>query len=220
MVGGQPAWSVSSVFQPVVVVESVAVAWTYLALGLAWQHRGAPAGRLVRAAAEASFGVYLAHPLLLQGLLLLTAGTGLSSLAARAPGGLVTAVSMAVVVPLIYLTCMVFAELMRRTPLSLPLTGRARRRTPEPIPGSRDEHDQRSASSSTVAAASTGSSERVSATSVGSGATKRRGGRRGRRRRRRAQRAAARSRRPHHRPGSNRIVWTGPAAGAGLARFG
>ncbi len=139
----QPAWAVSSVFQPVVVVESLAVAWTYLALGIAWQDRGMPARRLVRSGAEASFGVFLAHPLLLQALLLLTTTTGLSALAARAPEGLVTAVSLVIVVPLIYLTCAVFAELVRRTPLSLPLTGRSRRRAPQPRPRSTADHEKR-----------------------------------------------------------------------------
>ena len=174
---GQPAWAVSSVFQPVVVIESLAIAWTYLALGLAWQRRGTPRGRLVRVAAEASFGVYLAHPLLLQGLLLLSADTGLSAIAQRAPDALVTAVSVIVVVPLIYLACTVFAELVRRTPLSLSLTGRARRHAPEPVP------------------CPSPAPERPHTSAEPPGATKRRGGRRGKRRRRQAQRAAARSRR-------------------------
>jgi len=182
---GQPAWSVSSVFQPVVVIESLAIAWTYLALGLAWQHHGAPKGPLVRVAAEASFGVYLAHPLLLQGLLLLSADTGLSAVAQRAPGALVTAVSVVVVVPLIYVTCTVFAELVRRTPLSLPLTGRARRRIPEPVPCPPQE------------SARPGTSVQLPATR---GATKRRGNRRRRRRRRHTQRSAGRSRRRSRRP--------------------
>ena len=137
----QPAWAASSVFQPVVVTESLAIAWTYVALGEAWQSRGTPARRPVRASAEASFGVFLVHPLLLQGLLLLSATTGLSALAGRAPGGLVTAVSLVIVVPLIYLTCAVFAELIRRTPLSLPLTGRRRRHVPQPRPRRTNEHD-------------------------------------------------------------------------------
>ncbi len=111
-------------------MEGVAIAWTFLALGLALQHRGTPWRRSVRAASDASFGVYLAHPLLLQGLLAASAATGLTAVAGRLPGLLVTAVSMVVVVPLLYLSCAVLAEAARRTPLSLPLTGRARRRLP------------------------------------------------------------------------------------------
>jgi peptidoglycan/LPS O-acetylase OafA/YrhL len=131
----------SDVFQPVVVAESLAIAWTFLALGLAWQHRRTPGRRLVRAASDASFGVYLAHPLLLQGLLSLSAAAGLSALAGRAPGVLVTAVSIVIVVPLLYLACAVLAEAARRTPLSLPLTGRTQRRVPPPRPAPPHEPD-------------------------------------------------------------------------------
>ncbi len=124
----------SDVFQPVVAVASPVVAWTFLALGLAWQDRGSPGRRTVRTGADASFGVYLAHPLLLQGLLALAAVTGLAARAARAPGPLVTVVSMVLVVPLLYLVSAVLAEAARRTPLSLPLTGRTRRRAVPPRP--------------------------------------------------------------------------------------
>jgi peptidoglycan/LPS O-acetylase OafA/YrhL len=128
---GQAPVVASEVFQPVVVVESFAVAWTLLALGLAWEDRRRPGRRFVRAAADASFGVYLAHPLLLQGLLALSTATGLTAAAARQPEAVVTGVAMVVVVPLIYLICAAAADGVRRTPLSLPLTGRARLR---PVP--------------------------------------------------------------------------------------
>jgi peptidoglycan/LPS O-acetylase OafA/YrhL len=132
---GRPPDVASAVFQPVVVVESFAVAWTFLALGVAWQDRGTPGRRAVRAAADAGFGVYLAHPLLLQGLLAVSAATGLTAAAARLPESVVTAVAMVVVVPLVYLICAAAADAVRRTPLSLPLTGRARLRpAPATVP--------------------------------------------------------------------------------------
>jgi peptidoglycan/LPS O-acetylase OafA/YrhL len=129
----QPPVIASEVFQPVVVVESIAIAWTFLALGLAWQDRGTPGRRPVRAAADASFGVYLAHPLLLQGLLALSAATGLTAAAARLPEAVLTTIVMVLVVPLVYLICAVAADAVRRTPLSLPLTGRARSRPRPPV---------------------------------------------------------------------------------------
>ena len=188
----QPAWAVSSVFQPVVVVESLAIAWTFLALGMAWQDRGTPARRRVRSGAEASFGVYLAHPLLLQALLLLSATTGLSALAERAPEGLVTAVSVVLVVPLIYLTCAVFAELVRRTPLGLPLTGRSRRAS-EPRPRSTTDQEQRPVpATKTVVPALAGTPD--SARADGRGAENHRGTRRKKRRRRRTGQRAGRAR--------------------------
>ncbi|WP_238011244.1 acyltransferase [Dactylosporangium sp. AC04546] len=125
---GQPPLVAGTVFQPVVVVESVAVAWAFLACGVAWQRRSAPGRRLVRSASDASFGVYLAHPLLLQGLLAVCAATGLTAVAQRQPSVLVTAVAVAVV-PLIYLACWSAVAVTLRTPLSLALIGRLRRGT-------------------------------------------------------------------------------------------
>jgi peptidoglycan/LPS O-acetylase OafA/YrhL len=123
----------SAVFQPAVVVESLAVAWAFLALGLTLQERAGQGrtgqdrtGRLFRIGADVSFGVYLSHPLLLQGLL----ATGLFAGAAGWPGLLVTALALTVAVPAIYLTCAAVASALRRTPLSLALTGHPRRRTP------------------------------------------------------------------------------------------
>jgi peptidoglycan/LPS O-acetylase OafA/YrhL len=122
---GDDAAAASAVFQPVVVVESFAIAWLFLALGLAWERRGAPSRRFVRTAADASFGVYLAHPLLLQGVLAVCAATGLSAFAAHSPGWVVTVVALVLVVPTVYVTCAALAEIARRTPFSLPLTGRS-----------------------------------------------------------------------------------------------
>jgi len=125
---GRTTVAASAVFQPVVVLESFAVAWSFVALGLLWQDRAMPGRRRVRAAADASFGVYLAHPLLLQGLLALSAATGLTAVAARLPGAVVTAVAVGLVVPAVYLSCAIAVAAVRRTPLSLPMTGHARRR--------------------------------------------------------------------------------------------
>ncbi|HWE90547.1 MAG TPA: acyltransferase [Pseudonocardiaceae bacterium] len=128
--GGQPILLASDVFQPVVVLESVAVTWAFLAAGLIWQDHGRPGRRAARAGADASFGVYLAHPLLLQGLLMVSATTGLTALARHQPSIVVIVVEMVVAVPVLYGLSALLATLARRTPASLPLTGRARRATP------------------------------------------------------------------------------------------
>jgi peptidoglycan/LPS O-acetylase OafA/YrhL len=111
---GETTLEASGVFQPVVVAESLAIAWTFLAAGLAWTDRGRPGLRLVRTLSDASFGVYLAHPLV---LMLLT------SLLAPAPLPVVLAM-----VPAVYLLGAVPALLLRGTPLSLIASGRRRRR--------------------------------------------------------------------------------------------
>jgi peptidoglycan/LPS O-acetylase OafA/YrhL len=131
-IGGQNPLVASDVFQPVTVIESVGVAWAFLALGLRWQDRGRRAGKLVHAGADASFGIYLAHPLLIQGLFIGTSAIGLTSLAQRAPTVAVL-VEMVVFVPLLYLAAGLLAVWLRHTPFSLALAGRARVR-PEPAP--------------------------------------------------------------------------------------
>jgi peptidoglycan/LPS O-acetylase OafA/YrhL len=99
-----------------------------VALGLAWQDGGRPARHLFRTGAEASFGVYLAHPLLLQGIVALLVASGLETRASHLPDVAITAITLLVGVPVIYLTCAAVAAGLRRTPLSLPLTGHQRRR--------------------------------------------------------------------------------------------
>ncbi|HEX4224070.1 MAG TPA: acyltransferase family protein, partial [Pseudonocardiaceae bacterium] len=130
-IGGQNPLIASDVFQPVTVVESVGVAWAFLALGLRWQDRGRKAGRLMRAGGDASFGVYLAHPLLIQALFIATSAVGLTTLAQRAPTVSVL-VEMVVFVPLLYLASGLLTAGFRRTPFSLALAGRARAQRPQP----------------------------------------------------------------------------------------
>lgn len=122
---GQPPLAASIVFQPVVVVESFAVAWAFLALGLMWMDRGARWRGPVRATSDASFGVYLIHPLVLQYLLAGAAAAGLTT--HPAPDAVVLPVLVLVVVPLVYLVSALVTAVARRTPASLALTGRARR---------------------------------------------------------------------------------------------
>ncbi len=125
---GRDPGAAATVFQPVVVVESVAIAWAFLAAGTVWAARGRPGRRWMRAASDASFGVYLAHPLLLQSLL--TAGLG--TLVTGWPQTLITLAAVVVVVPLVQLVCVGVIAALRRSALSLPLTGHPRRR-PAPV---------------------------------------------------------------------------------------
>jgi len=136
---GQSPVTASAVFQPAVIAESLCFGWALLAVSLRWADRGARHRRLVSAGADGSFGIFLAHPLVLQGLLALTAATGVLAALRSAPVGLQLAALLGVAVPLIYGLSGVLAVAVRHTPLSLPLTGRrrgrpaARRRTrPEP----------------------------------------------------------------------------------------
>jgi poly(3-hydroxybutyrate) depolymerase/peptidoglycan/LPS O-acetylase OafA/YrhL len=123
--------SASAVFQPVVIFEALAFGWALLGAGLLWSDRGAPGRRFCAAGSASSFGIYLAHPLVLQGLLLVA---GASFLGAN--GGIIGAlhrlrhssievlVLLFIAVPIIYAVSWLLASAARRTPLSLMLTGR------------------------------------------------------------------------------------------------
>lgn len=130
--GHQPPYLASAVFQPAMVPESMGIAWALLVAGVVWVDRGRPARRAVSACSDASFGIYLSHPLILQGFL----AAGLLSISRHLPIGAALAVLVLFVVPLIYLCAGMGTVLARRSPLSLVLTGRPRLappRLPAPI---------------------------------------------------------------------------------------
>jgi peptidoglycan/LPS O-acetylase OafA/YrhL len=127
---GQDTGTASAVFQPVVVVDSLALAWTFFAAGVTWVERGMPLRRVVAALSDSSFGIYLAHPLVLMGLTTVAGPLGLLSASPRAPLVLVLVVVVGVVVPLAYGIGALPALLLRRTPLSLAMSGRPHRRSP------------------------------------------------------------------------------------------
>jgi peptidoglycan/LPS O-acetylase OafA/YrhL len=122
-VGSGTAPSVaSSVFQPFLVpLFAVTIVLLYVA-GSRWAGRVAaspdrPAPRFVVAASQASFGIYLVHPAVLD-------------LLARPAAGLPTAVAVVVLWVVAAAASAVFVTLARFTPLSLALCGRPRRRVP------------------------------------------------------------------------------------------
>jgi hypothetical protein len=127
--GATPA-SASAVFQPVVVLEAFAFGWALLGGGLLWSDRGAPHRKFAAAGSASSFGIYLAHPLVLQGLLAvagagyLGADGGLLGAVRRAPSGLEVLALLFVAVPIVYAVAWLIASAARRTPFSLVLTGR------------------------------------------------------------------------------------------------
>ena len=121
----------SAVFQPVVIFEALAFGWALLGAGLRWSDRGAPLRKFCAAGSASSFGIYLAHPLVLQALLLI-AGSHYFG----AHGGLIgwlhrlshssfeVLILLFIAVPVIYACAWVIASAVRRTPVSLLLTGR------------------------------------------------------------------------------------------------
>jgi poly(3-hydroxybutyrate) depolymerase/peptidoglycan/LPS O-acetylase OafA/YrhL len=115
------------VFQPAVVVESVVFFALFLSIGLAVVDRaGERASAVVAAGSSSSFGVYLAHPLLIQGLVAVSGPVGLSSVLGRLPSGVAVVLVVAVFAPALFAVTTGLVVLVRRTSLSLALTGRPR----------------------------------------------------------------------------------------------
>ena len=100
------------------------------ALGVRWADRGPQRRfrRAVRTGSDATFGVYLAHPLLLQGLLILAAPLVSRTVSGEVPSALVLPLDLAVVVPVLLAASVAVVAWTRRTPASLFVAGRARLR--------------------------------------------------------------------------------------------
>lgn len=116
----------SEVWQPAVTVESLSVLLGLFALGVWWADHLRPAWlvRAVRAGSDASFGIYLAHPLVLQGLFAIAGLTGLLTALLALPGREALAIGLLTVLPLVIAITWPAVWVARRTPLSLPFAGR------------------------------------------------------------------------------------------------
>lgn len=122
--GGATPSAASAVFQPVVVIEALCFGWALLAGGLLWSDRGAPRQKFFAAGSASSFGIYLAHPLVLQWVLAAAASSGFLAVVQSSGSALKAVTLLGVFVPVVYAGSWVIASAARRTPLSLALTGR------------------------------------------------------------------------------------------------
>jgi peptidoglycan/LPS O-acetylase OafA/YrhL len=112
--------------QPVIMVWGTAVALGFLALGTIWADRrkaGSVSARFVTLASDRSFGIFLSHPLFIW--LLLWIGNDWFERMIPKPW-------LTPVIYVLVIACAIaFTEIARRTPLSLPLTGRPFRAKPK-----------------------------------------------------------------------------------------
>jgi poly(3-hydroxybutyrate) depolymerase/peptidoglycan/LPS O-acetylase OafA/YrhL len=130
---GKSPQTASAVFQPVVVAEALACGWGLLALGLRWQDSGAPGRGPAAAGADCSFGIYLAHPLLLQGLWLVVRHQRVLAWLRGSQPVTEFLILLLIVVPVVYAAAWILTWALRRTPLSLVLTGRRMPRGSRPV---------------------------------------------------------------------------------------
>jgi peptidoglycan/LPS O-acetylase OafA/YrhL len=115
----------SEVFQPADVIEAVADLVALYAIGLQIvDHAPARLLRRLERSSDVSFGVFLAHPLVIEAILAVAASAGLSQLLATVPSGLTETLVVIGLVPFVYILSYAGIGLLRRTPLSVALTGR------------------------------------------------------------------------------------------------
>ncbi|MGW6196908.1 acyltransferase [Kribbella sp. NPDC055110] len=126
---GTHADAAAAPVQPVMQVWAVVLVAGLGAAATGWTVAGAPYVRLVNRASDLSFGIYLVHPLLLMGLFAIA---WMSS-----PPAAVTAVAATA---LAIGGSVVVVEIARRTPASLALTGRPRRRPAQAAAGRVEPH--------------------------------------------------------------------------------
>jgi peptidoglycan/LPS O-acetylase OafA/YrhL len=123
--GGMSPARAAEVFQPAIVLEATVVGLGLYGLGQ-WvcERRSRRVDQVLRTTADASFGVYLAHPLVLQGALTLASATGLLAITTRLGTAVTLIVDLGVVLPLLYALTTAGVAVARKTTASLPLTGR------------------------------------------------------------------------------------------------
>ena len=120
-----PNYQASSVLQPAMLASCVGAVIVIYLIGNRWasgQRRGL---RLVAVGSEISFGVYLAHPLVLK----LLTDHGFGGGEAWLPGPLIA--FFAYLLTAVGATAIAYA--VRRTPFALPLGGRPQQRKPAPV---------------------------------------------------------------------------------------
>lgn len=126
MAFGASAYHAGTPLQPIIIVWGSAVSMGFLAIGTWWADRRNPTGlgtRFVAVASDRSFGIFLSHPLFIW--VLLWIGNDWFEKVIAKPW-------LTLVIYLLVIACSIgLTELFRRTPLSLPLTGREFRAKPK-----------------------------------------------------------------------------------------
>lgn len=122
----------AEVFQPALTIESLTATLGLLTLGVGWQALLRPRWlrALISDGADSSFGIFLAHPLVLQAIVVVLTSLGILRAITNLRFSAALGVAVVLVTPAVLVLTWVIVFLLRRSPLSMPLTGRQWRRRP------------------------------------------------------------------------------------------
>ncbi len=129
----------AEVFQPALTIESLTATLGLFTLGVGWETLLRPRWlrALISDGADSSFGIFLAHPLVLQAIVVVLTSLGVLRAVTDLRFSAALGVAVLVVTPAVLIVTWVIVLLLRRSPLSMPLTGRQWRRRPSARPRSR-----------------------------------------------------------------------------------
>lgn len=114
-VGTSVVWA-SAVFQPFITFESIIFILALLSMGISWSYRGAKNRKVVALIGENSFGIYLSHALIIYKIS--------NYFQPHSSEWYVILPSLVIGLPLVYGLAFLLSEFLRRTPISVILTGR------------------------------------------------------------------------------------------------
>jgi len=121
---GSWALQASQVFQPSLVIESLAATIALFAIGVRWADNGAKYKKTFLLLSDVSFGIYLCHLLILSWISYWAGRIGLFNVAANESTFAIVLFMIFIVTPLVYAISALGIAVLRLTPLSLFLAGR------------------------------------------------------------------------------------------------
>ncbi|MBO0745549.1 MAG: acyltransferase family protein, partial [Candidatus Dormibacteraeota bacterium] len=129
---GQAPTEAAEVFQPALTIESLTATLGLLTLGVGWEALLRPRWlrALISDGADSSFGIFLAHPLVLQAIVVVLTSLGILRAMTNLRFSAALGVAVMLVTPAVLFLTWFIVFLLRRSPLSMPLTGRQWRRPP------------------------------------------------------------------------------------------
>ncbi len=123
---GEAPTFAAEVIQPAITIESLTATLGLLILGVGWAALLRPRwlASLISDGADSSFGIYLAHPLVLQAIIVVLTALGVLRAVTNLRFSAALGVAVLLVTPTVLILTWAIVFVLRRSPLSMPLTGR------------------------------------------------------------------------------------------------